>query len=95
MTKTGMFKVGDLVMIKPNLREQNYPDEERHSSGTLVVDSMLQYAGLITEIARFNGRNYQVVCDGGYWHWSYAMFTPIQTKEANENLILETLGIKM
>ena len=95
MNKTGMFKVGDLVMIKPNLREQHYPDEERHSSGTLVVDSMLQYAGLITEITKFNGRNYQVVCDDGDWYWSYAMFTPVQNKEANENLILEILDIKM
>lgn len=95
MDKKGMFKVGDIVMIKPNLREQHYPDEGRNSGGTFAVDSMLQYAGLITEITRFNGKNYRVVCDDGEWRWSYAMFTPVQNKEANENLILEILDIKM
>ena len=95
MNKKGMYNVGDLVMIRPDLREQHYPDEGRHSNGTFVVNNMLQYAGLITEITRFNGKNYQVTCDDGGWYWSYAMLTPVQNKEANENLILEILDIKM
>lgn len=95
MNKKGMYNIGDMVMIRPDLREQNYPDEEFFSSGTLAVYSMLEYAGQITKITRFNGKNYQVACDDGEWYWSYDMFAPVQTKETNENLILETLGIKM
>ena len=95
MNKKGMYNIGDMVMIRPDLENLHYADEQRNSNGTFVVDSMLQYAGRTTEITRFNGKNYQVVCDDGEWYWSYAMFTPVQNKEANENLILEILDIKM
>ena len=60
-----MYKVGDRVRIIQNLEAGNF-----YSSNARVTDSMIKFAGIVTEIAEnCEDGTYELLCDNREWYW--------------------------
>lgn len=66
------FKVGDVVRVKSDLKEQDYGDLD-------VVSKMLEFKGKIVYISKvFDEYNeYQIKEDGEKWSWNDEMLEPV------------------
>lgn len=74
------YKVGDIVKVRSDLKEQDY--------GSLdVVSEMLEFRGKIVHISNiFNECNeYEIREDRGEWTWNDEMFEPLTEEDVKKH----------
>lgn len=70
-----LFKPGDKVMIRADLKHAEYSNVSNDITDS-AVPQMLQYAGHITTIVKYNIRDneYILLIDNGQFWWTERMF---------------------
>lgn len=81
------YKVGDKVVIRPDLEEKSY-------EGVDAIGEMVLMAGEVYEIMAVyedeeEATTYKLLGDQGNWYWTASMLLPYIHREADESMLMD------